>query len=130
MAIITYAQIREKMEGEPFPMEIADEDEGGAVVEAVNQGIGSHLEVCNAPDRGDNYGPVDTMVGDKVFARKLSCVVSVESFPTLLRRLCGLRDKENEAAESLLNDILNCLGFTEEETGYGNFDIVSPVDEE
>jgi len=116
MAVITYAQIRAKMDGEAYPMTLADEDEVAAVVEAVNQGIDSHLEICNSPEREDSYEPVDTLVGGKVFARKLSCVVSEESFPTLLRRLCELR--------------LDSLGFTDEELCYGGFDIVAPVDEE
>jgi len=130
VAIITYAQIREKMNGESFPMTLVDKDEVAAVAEAVNQGIDSHLEICNSPERGDSYGPVDTMVGGKVFARKLGCVVSKESFPTLLRRLCELRDKDNDAADSLLSSILDSLDFTEEETCCGCFDIISPVDEE
>jgi hypothetical protein len=125
MQTITYADIRQKMDGEPFPITIADDDEIRAVIHAVNQGIDAHLEACNCPDRGDRYEQKNETVGGKVFACKLACVVSVESFPVLLRRLWEMDG--NEAAETLLSDILSSLGF--EDADVGCFEIISPVDE-
>jgi len=75
MLTITYSQIREKMDGQPFPMTIADDGEIAAVVEAVNQGIDAHLEACNCSERGDSYEPEDVTVGGRLLTRKLACVV-------------------------------------------------------
>jgi len=112
------------MNGRPFTMTIADNDEIRAVIHAVNQGIDSHLEACNCPERGDTYKWADVKAKGKLLARKLACVVSAESFPVLLRRLWEI---ESEAAENLLLSILDVLGF--EDAGVDMFEIVSPVDE-
>jgi hypothetical protein len=105
-------------------MTIADDDEIRAVIHAVNQGIDAHLEACNCLGRGDRYEPEDVTVEGRLLARKLSCTVSVESFPVLLRRLW---ETESEAAENLLTSILDVLGF--EDVGTDVFEIISPVDE-
>lgn len=128
MVTITYKMIRDAMGG-PYTMLVADRDEQLAVIDAVNAGIDSHLESCFIPDRGDRYEPEDTKVGGKLIARKLSCVVSVESFPTLLRRLSELADEGNEAAENLLLSILGTLGPPMDKAGEDMYEIISPVDE-
>ena len=129
---ITYKMIREAMRG-PYPMTIADRDEAQAVVDAVNQGIDSHLEACYVANRGDVYEPEDTFVGKgksrKLLARKLRCVVSVESFPTLLRRLSEQADEGNEAAENLLLSILGTLGEPLSQAGEAIYEIIAPQDE-
>jgi len=124
MQAITYAEIRERMDGQPFTMTIADDEEMTAVVNAVNQGIDAHLEACFCPERGDSYEREDVEAGGRLIARKLACTVSVESFPVLLRRLW---ETESEAAENLLTSILDVLGF--EDVGTDVFEIISPVDE-
>jgi hypothetical protein len=108
MCEITYDDIRARMFGEPFTMSVTDEDEIEIIIDAVNEGIDSHLEACNVAERGDSYeggtrgftATSDTprwKKGEYVcMARTLECVVSVESFPTLLRRMleldCDLAD--------------------------------------
>ena len=131
MITITYQMIREAMAGKPYPMTIAEDDEIAAVVDAVNEGIDSHLEACNSPDRGDSYEPEDTHVGDPpmLLCRKLACVVSVESFPVLLRRLWERAEGGNEAAENLLLSILGTLGSPLDSAGEDMYEIISPVDE-
>ena len=52
---VTYRAIRKAMDGEPFTMSLTDTDEIRAIVEAVNEGIDSHLEACFVSDRGDRY---------------------------------------------------------------------------
>ena len=99
---------------------LTDEDEIKAIVAAVNQGIDAHLEACFVPDRGDKYQGGKRKAGKLVLCRTLECAVSVESLPTLLRRLCGsdLGDAETESAGMrLATDILYVLGFNE----YGTF---------
>lgn len=129
MQTITYKMIREKMNGEPYTMELVDQAEADAVAEAVNQGIDAHLEVCNSPECGDSYEVGDRKVGDTIVTRFLGCSVSAESAPTLFRRMKELGDRGNEAAEDLLTSILYSMGFREEELGYGCFEIIAPVDE-
>jgi hypothetical protein len=108
MCEITYDDIRAAMDGEPFTMSVTDEDEIEAITDAVNEGIDSHLEACNVEERGDHYeggtrGFTATSDGPRwkkgeyvCMSRTLECVVSVESFPTFLRRLleldCDLAD--------------------------------------
>lgn len=92
----TYDTLREAMKGEPWTMNLASKGEILAVVEVVNQGIDSHLEACNCPERGDSY----------TFGHRMDCVVSVESFPTLVRRLYELGTEE---AMNLADDMLTVL---------------------
>lgn len=120
MVTITYKMIRDAMDGEPYFMTLTSSD-ASVVVEAVNQGIDAHLEACNSPDRGDRYEPEETIVGGEVLCRTLACVVSVESFPTLLRRLWEMGE-----AEELLADIFFTLEIDVEADCY---EIISPVDE-
>ena len=94
--VFTYAQIRARMRGESWTMELASPAEIKTVIDAVNQGIDSHLEACNCPERGDTY-----II--KRNGRRLECVVSVESFPTLLRRLYEMdTDESNSLADDML----------------------------
>ena len=69
-------------------MSLVEEDEIKAVIEAVNEGIDSHLEAAYCPDRGDSYEGGKRMAGKLVMCRTLECAVSQESLPVLLRRLC------------------------------------------
>jgi hypothetical protein len=106
----TYETIRTAMNGEPFTLSLTDADEIKAIIDAVNQGIDSHLEACFCPDRGDRFDGGERMLGKLVLCRTLECSVSPESLPVLLRRLC---DSDNEAGMSLANDILGVLGIDE-----------------
>ena len=118
---VDYETIRQAMNGEPFAMSLTDEDEIRAVIEAVNEGIDAHLEACYCPDRGDRYEGGKRRAGKLVLCQTLECVVSPESLPTLLRRLCesDLGDADVEQAEGnrLASDILMVLGINE----YGEF---------
>ena len=115
----SYRAIRTAMDGEPYTMSLTDTAEIRAVIEAVNEGIDSHLEACYCPERGDRYEGGGRKVGELVLCRTLDCRVSVESLPTLLRRLFELDGDEEvvDAAASLGRDILTTLGFDE----YGHF---------
>jgi hypothetical protein len=106
---VTYQTVREAMDGRPFTMSLTGDDIE-AVVEAVNQGIDSHLEACFCPDRGDRYDGGKRMAGRTVLCGTLDCVVSPESLPVLLRRLF---DAGSEAAMALATDILTSLGIDE-----------------
>ena len=117
---VDYDTIRRAMANEPFTMSLTDSDEIKAVVAAVNEGIDAHLEACYCPDRGDRYGGGERRAGKLVLCRTLECVVSVESLPVLLRRLCesDLGDPEVEAeGNRLASDILMVLGINE----YGEY---------
>ena len=116
---VTYDAIRNAMDGKPFTMSLTGRDEIRAVVEAVNQAIDSHLEACYCPGRGDRYDGGKRKAGKLTLCRTLECVVSVESLPTLVRRLFELDGDEKtvDAAMSLAGDILMVLGFNE----YGQF---------
>ena len=111
---VDYETVRMAMNGEPFTMSLIDDDEIKAIVAAVNQGIDAHLEACYCPDRGDKYQGGKRKAGKLVLCRTLECAVSVESLPTLLRRLC---DSPGEEAVRLASDILMVLGINE----YGRF---------
>ena len=112
---VAYDAVRKAMEGEPYTMSLTGTDEIRAVVEAVNQGIDSHLEACFCPDRGDRYEGGARKAGKLILCRTLECCVSVESFPVLLRRLFELDADDDvvDAAISLARDILMTLGFDE-----------------
>ncbi len=113
---VTYRAIRKAMDGEPFTMSLTDTDEIRAIVEAVNEGIDSHLEACFVSDRGDRYEGGERKAGKLVFCRTLECSISPESLPVLLRRLCesNFEDTETESAGMrLANDVLYVLGFDE-----------------
>ena len=109
------------MNGEAFTMSLTDSNEIRAVIEAVNEGIDGHLEACFCPSRGDRYEGGKRKAGKLTLCRSLDCVVSVESLPVLLRRLCeselgGDPDVQAEG-NRLASDILMCLGVNE----YGTF---------
>jgi len=119
---VDYETIRQAMNGEAFTMSLTDTDEIKAVIEAVNQGIDAHLEACFCPDRGDRYEGGKRRAGKLVLCQTLECVVSPESLPTLLRRLCesDLGDADVEAeGNRLASDILMCLGISETGTFVG-----------
>jgi len=118
---VDYETIRKAMNGEPFTMSLTDEDEIRAVIAAVNEGIDGHLEASYCPDRGDRYEGGERKAGKLVMCRTLECVVSVESLPTLLRRLCesdlgGDPDVQAEG-NRLAADVLVVLGVNE----YGEY---------
>lgn len=102
---VKYEDVRLACKGKPFTMSLVDVKEIDAVIKAVNQGIDSHLEACNCPQRGDSYKVGNRMIGDIVTCRTLECTISVESLPVLLRRLT----EGNEAGEMLAENILDCL---------------------
>lgn len=83
---------------EPYTMSLVSEDRA-ACISAVNQGIDSHLEACYVPDRGDRYNDS---------GRRLSCTVSVDSLPILIRRLLESGD---DAGMSLASGICDTLGI-------------------
>jgi hypothetical protein len=111
-ARISYEAIREAMGGEPYPMNLTGEDTIAAVIAAVNQGIDSHLEACYCKELGDKYEHAVRPIINEPY---LNCVVSPESLPVLLRRLCEaeLAGECGEEAECLVRDILYTLGFNE-----------------
>ena len=114
---VDYDTIRKAMANEPFTMSLTDEDEIKSVIEAVNEGIDSHLEACFCPDRGDRFGHGVRKAGKLTLCRSLDCVVSPESLPVLLRRLCesdlgGDPDVQAEG-NRLAGDILMVLGISE-----------------
>lgn len=98
---ISYKAIRKAMGGKPYTMELT-KDDAKLIERVVNVGIDSHLEACFVRDRGDSF-----LRNDR---QRLNCVVSVESFPTLVRRLFETNDEESEL---LASDMLSVLGFDE-----------------
>ena len=118
---VDYETIRKAMNGEPFTMSLTDTDEIRAVVEAVNEGIDAQLEACYCPDRGDQYEGGKRKAGKILICRTLDCVVSVESLPVLLRRLCkselGGDPEVQSEGNRLACDILLVLGINE----YGEY---------
>jgi hypothetical protein len=114
---VDYETIRKAMGNEPFTMSLTDQDEIRAVIEAVNEGIDGHLEACFCPSRGDQYEGGKRRAGKLVLCRTLECVVSFESLPVLLRRLCeselGGDPEIQSAGNQLASDILLCLGINE-----------------
>ena len=111
---ITYATVRRAMDGKPFTMSLTSKDEIEAIVAAVNQGIDSRLQACFCPGLGDRYAKGNRTIGETVVCHTLECSVSVESFPTLVRRLF---ESENEIGWDLASNMLYVLGFDE----YGKF---------
>ena len=118
---VDYETVRQAMANEPFTMSLTDSDEIKAVIAAVNEGIDAHLEACYCPDRGDRYEGGKRRAGKLTLCRTLECVVSPESLPVLLRRLCESDlggDPEVQAeGNRLASDILMVLGVNE----YGEF---------
>lgn len=99
---IPYSLVMRAMEDQGlthYSMSMTGDDEKYAIILAVNQGIDSHLEACNCPERGDSYVNGDRSIiatadaahwkkGDKlILAHTLDCKVSKDSLPILLRRL-------------------------------------------
>jgi hypothetical protein len=114
---IDYKTVRKAMDGEPFTMSLTDTDEIRAVIEAVNEGIDSHVEACYCPTRGDRYDGGERKAGQLTLCRTLECSISLESLPVLLRRLCesdlgGDAEVQSEG-NRLASDILMCLGINE-----------------
>ena len=107
---VTYEAVRRAMNDEPYTMSLTGTNEVQAVIEAVNQGIDSHLEACFCPDRGDRYETGKRMAGRLLLCRSLDCTVSVESLPVLLRRLF---ESGTDAGDCLASDILMTLGSDE-----------------
>jgi hypothetical protein len=117
---VSYRSVRRAMNRQPFTMSLTDTAEICAVVEAVNEGIDSHLEACYCPDLGDSYmDGARTLADGRALCGCLDCVVSVSSLPVLLRRLFELDTAEEtaDAGMTLASDILMTLGFDE----YGQF---------
>jgi hypothetical protein len=114
---VDYETVRKAMDNEPFTMSLTEEDEIKAIIAAVNEGIDSHLEAAYCPDRGDRYEGGERKAGELLMCRSLDCVVSVESLPTLLRRLCesdlGGDPDVQSAGSRLASDILFVLGISE-----------------
>jgi len=110
---VNYKAVRSAMDGQPYTMSLTDTDEIRAVVDAVNQGIDSHLEACFCPQRGDRFEGGKRTAGRLTLCHTLECVVSPESLPVLLRRL----SEGDDAGMMLAGDILMTLGFDE----YGHF---------
>jgi hypothetical protein len=110
---VPYAAVRRALDGQAYTMSLTDPDEIRAVIEAVNQGIDSHLEACYCPARGDRYEGGQRKAGRLVLCRTLECRVSCESLPVLLRRLFDSDAAEDmvDAAVRLASDILMTLGF-------------------
>lgn len=86
----------------------------GAVIEAVNQGIDSHLEACFVPDRGDSYTPGERKLRGWSVVKTLVCKISTESLPVLIRRLF---EAEDENANNLASNILHSINIDE----YGKY---------
>jgi hypothetical protein len=112
---VVYKSVRRAMDGEHYMMSLTDTDEIRAVVEAINQGIDSHLEACFCLARGDRYEGGTRKAGTLILCYSLECCVSPESLPVLLRRLfeLGTTEAVAEAGMSLAADILMTLGFDE-----------------
>lgn len=104
---VTYKAVRKAMDGQPYTMSLTDTDEIRAVLAAVNQGIDSHLQACFCPQLGDSFHGGKRTAGRLTLCRTLECVVSPESLPVLLRRLC----EGDDAGMRLAGDILMTLGF-------------------
>ena len=113
--VVSYDAVRKAMDGESYKMSLTGKDEIRAVIEAVNQGIDSHLEACFCPELGDRYEGGKRKAGKLTLCRTLECNVSVESLPVLLRRLYELNADDSlvDAAARLGGDILMTLGFDE-----------------
>ena len=109
-ATVSYDAVREAMDGEPYKMSLTGRDAIQAVIDAVNQGIDSHLEACFCPELGDSYEGGARTAGKLTLCRTLECSVSIESFPVLLRRLF---ESGSDPASGLARDILTTLGFDE-----------------
>ena len=92
--------------GRPYVMKMVGR-EAELIEGVVNQGIDSHLEACFMPHRGDSYTWV---AATPSHTQHLSCCVSAESMPVLLRRLSELND---DKAISLRIDILGTLDIEE-----------------
>jgi hypothetical protein len=79
-----------------YPMTIRNQKEWTAIVEAVNQGIDSHLEAIT------KQSTFDPSSG--------TCLVHPDELHVLLRRL---GESDNEEAQSLRTDILTTLDIEE-----------------
>ena len=112
---ITYAAVRKALRKEKLKflkMSLVGKDKD-IVVDAVNQGIDAHLEVCSMAERGDKYEHGERKIGDKIVQVTLECQVSAESLPVLLRRLLEPEFKSPDEGERLAEDMLTTIGFDE-----------------
>ena len=91
----TYSQIRSLMNGVPYRARFGMTD-SHSVKNALLMGIDSHLEACFLPSRGDVFD---------VEGYHLNCIISVVSFPILLRRL----SEGNENAQDLAVIMIDTL---------------------
>ena len=109
---ISYDLIRKAAGDKPFTASLVGA--AAAVAQkAVNIGIDSALEACFVPDRGDRYTHGERRVRGRLLTTTLEMVVSIESLPTLIRRLFELHgtDDEQNEAQQLAEDILMVLGI-------------------
>lgn len=112
MPTITYDEIRAKNGNKPFTMENIRGSEADALIAAVNQGIDSHLEACFIRERGDRF---------IVSSGRINCSISPESLPVVIRRL----HEGDEHAESLASTMLTVIGFSEQDMGYGLYEVIN-----
>ena len=91
-----------------YSMSLVGEDQP-TVINAVNQGIDSHLEACYVPARGDSFR-LQTPPGirGRISGPRLECRVSSQSLPVLIRRLM---ESEDEQAESLASSMCQTMGI-------------------
>jgi len=115
---IPYADIVAARKGKPFPMSLVGQERQW-VIHAANQGIDSHLESCNCPNRGDSYTPSVRLCNGIPHTSTLECSVSPESLLVLLRRLFELADEQDEdtddRADVLAQDILDIVFDTKDD---------------
>ena len=103
-AIIRAVAARAPKDG--YKMSLVGRDQS-VVIEAVNQGIDSHLEGCFLPDRGDSYQFVTPKgIEGRVSGKRLECLVSPKSLPVLVRRLL---ESDKEEAMQLASAIADTL---------------------
>jgi hypothetical protein len=92
---------------EGYKMSLVGRDQS-VVIEAVNQGIDSHLEGCFLPDRGDSYQFVTPKgIEGRISGQRLECRVSPESLPVLVRRLLESDKDEAMQLASAIADTLD-----------------------
>ena len=90
-----------------YSMSLVGEDQP-TVINAVNQGIDSHLEACYVPSRGDSFS-LHTLPGirGRISGPRLECRVSEQSLPVLIRRLMESGDEQAESLASSMCQTLN-----------------------
>ena len=77
-----------------YSMSLVGEDQP-TVINAVNQGIDSHLEACYVPARGDSFRlQIPSGIRGRISGPRLECRVSAQSLPVLIRRLMESGDEQ------------------------------------